>query len=204
MSDAWYVAKSGKELGPFSLADLRETLRGRQLKGLYVWRDGFAEWKPAEQIAEFRPSPRPPKPSWPQSTRYATPRATPARTDRPERERVLRPRPEDSRSPSTEISIGHNQQGRFVETGKISPSTRGYEFQDRIVKEILEGLDGFKTVTIKVLRGNVLSLDNFKRRGRDGGLDLQISIETNTRQAAASVLGRVRSLLQRLTGRGDS
>jgi hypothetical protein len=105
---------------------------------------------------------------------------------------------------STEISIGHNQRGRFVETGKISASERGYEFQHRIVKEILEGVDGFKTVTVKDLRGNVLTLDNYKKRGRDGGLDLQICIETNTRQAAASIVGRVRSILQRLTGRGDS
>jgi hypothetical protein len=102
------------------------------------------------------------------------------------------------RSAATRIEVGHREEGGFVETNRISPSERGYEFQFDLVEKILKRLDGFRTVTCCDMAGNVITLDNFRRRGPDGGLDLIIRIEAKTPQASQQIAGKVRKILSDL------
>jgi hypothetical protein len=53
-------------------------------------------------------------------------------------------------------------------------------------------------VTIKDVSGNVITRDNFSRRGPDGGLDLVIQIEAKTEKAVEQVSGKVRKILLEL------
>ena len=54
MSDAWYYVDNEEVAGPFSLADLRVTLRkSSNWKNLLVWRQGFNEWQRAGSSDEF-------------------------------------------------------------------------------------------------------------------------------------------------------
>ena len=99
------------------------------------------------------------------------------------------------RSTAARIEVGHLEQGGFVETNRISPSERGYKFQFDLVEKILQRLDSFRTVTCYDMAGNVITSDNFKRRGPDGGLDLIIRIEAKTPLAAQQIAGKVRKIL---------
>ena len=51
---AWYVAVDGKSIGPLSTAQLAAALASGQYTGsTLVWRDGFADWRPASEVAEL-------------------------------------------------------------------------------------------------------------------------------------------------------
>jgi len=50
----WYVAVDGKSIGPLSTSQLAAALASGQYSGsTLVWRDGFADWKPAAEVAEL-------------------------------------------------------------------------------------------------------------------------------------------------------
>lgn len=95
----------------------------------------------------------------------------------------------------TDVEIGHNQSGGFVEDDSLSLSDRGYDFQFRFTEALLSRLDSFTTVTLRDMTGNVISKENFRRRGRDGGLDLLIRIQAQTPAAAKAVATKVRKII---------
>jgi len=90
------------------------------------------------------------------------------------------------------VRVGHNSNFRAFE--KSTPA-KGYEFQFALARKILERLRRFSSVTTKDGNGNVLSLDNFAKRGRDGGIDLVIEIETQTDRACKQIAGKVKKIL---------
>lgn len=50
----WYVAANGKSIGPLSTAQLAASIAsGQYSSSTLVWRDGFADWQPAEAVAEL-------------------------------------------------------------------------------------------------------------------------------------------------------
>jgi uncharacterized protein (TIGR00266 family) len=54
---SWYVAENGQSVGPFSTAQLASALGSGQYSGsTLVWRDGFADWIPAGEVAELNSS----------------------------------------------------------------------------------------------------------------------------------------------------
>jgi hypothetical protein len=75
MSDNWhYVDKNGQS-GPHSIQQLREILaRNPKGKDVFVWREGFADWKRVEDTPELRvqPAKPPPVPQWSQNARSDT------------------------------------------------------------------------------------------------------------------------------------
>ena len=66
---AWYVARDGQQFGPISEQELRDRyLVGQVAPDDVVWREGFAEWRPAASILGIPPQrgtipPPPPPPS---------------------------------------------------------------------------------------------------------------------------------------------
>jgi uncharacterized protein DUF4339 len=72
LSDAWYYADYKGQIGPVSQQQLNDVLtRVSEPAAVLVWRDGFAEWKRAADVPEFRaqtlsPPPLPPDqmPTW--------------------------------------------------------------------------------------------------------------------------------------------
>lgn len=72
MSDAWYCAHQGRQIGPLALHQLQDALlRLSEPESALVWRAGFANWVKASDVAEFsaltlRPPPMPPDqhPTW--------------------------------------------------------------------------------------------------------------------------------------------
>jgi GYF domain 2 len=57
MTGEWYCAYNGEEYGPLSLPVLREKLQGFDLTKIYVWREGFEDWKRADEVDEFEGMP---------------------------------------------------------------------------------------------------------------------------------------------------
>jgi hypothetical protein len=56
MSDAWYVASDGKQMGPFTGAQLTQFAKeGRIVAGTLLWADGMAEWVKASQVEGLLP-----------------------------------------------------------------------------------------------------------------------------------------------------
>jgi GYF domain 2 len=54
MDDTWYLFDETGKLGPLGLRSLRMTLATYQnARDIPVWRDGFPEWKRAEDIPEL-------------------------------------------------------------------------------------------------------------------------------------------------------
>ena len=47
----WYLHYDGKQLGPFEDAQAKEEVR--RYPGAFAWREGFAEWIPAANVAEL-------------------------------------------------------------------------------------------------------------------------------------------------------
>lgn len=95
----------------------------------------------------------------------------------------------------TKVRIGHNSGLAFVEDDSLSLSERGFEFQFYFTEKIIRRLSGFSTVTLKDMKGNIVNLENFRQRGKDGGLDLVIQIEASTEAAAKSVATKVRRII---------
>lgn len=99
---------------------------------------------------------------------------------------------------STTIRVGHNEDGHFEETEEITPSERGYQFQFRLTRKLLERLSGFSTVKCYDMDGNLINLQNIERRGADGGLDLLIIIRAANRRATRQVTGKVWKVIEEL------
>ena len=56
MSDAWYVASDGKQMGPYTGAQLAQFAKeGRIVAGTLLWAEGMAEWVKASQVAGLLP-----------------------------------------------------------------------------------------------------------------------------------------------------
>ena len=56
MSDAWYVASEGKQMGPYTGAQLMQFAKdGRIVAGTLLWADGMAEWVKASQVEGLLP-----------------------------------------------------------------------------------------------------------------------------------------------------
>ncbi len=50
----WYVAVDGKSIGPLSTAQLAAAIAtGQYSESTLVWREGFADWQPASEVAEL-------------------------------------------------------------------------------------------------------------------------------------------------------
>jgi hypothetical protein len=64
MSDVWYYSDdSGKQVGPLSLDDLRTALRTiPKRKPIFIWRAGFANWRPVSDVPEIFDAAPPPLP----------------------------------------------------------------------------------------------------------------------------------------------
>jgi hypothetical protein len=60
----WYYADAGEHVGPFTLLELRETFATLpNAKNVFVWCEGFSDWKRAKDVPELRlgaSSPPPP------------------------------------------------------------------------------------------------------------------------------------------------
>lgn len=91
----------------------------------------------------------------------------------------------------TNIEIGHNNHEIFVVDDNVSLSEKGYQFQFDLVRKIIERFSGYSTVTLFDMSGTVITQNNFEKRGRDGGLDLLIRIETKTVLASKQIAGKV-------------
>jgi GYF domain 2 len=56
MQKSWWYSDKNGEAGPLSFDELVETLStfsAERLAGVFVWRDGFLEWKPVWDIPQF-------------------------------------------------------------------------------------------------------------------------------------------------------
>src|SRR5258708_19719630 len=68
MTDLWYYAEGEKTRGPLSIDELIPLLvRISDPRRIMIWRHGFDDWKPVEEVREvaqqlFRPPPRTPGP----------------------------------------------------------------------------------------------------------------------------------------------
>jgi hypothetical protein len=57
----WYLARDGKQYGPLTDLEMRKFVELGHLRPTdLVWRQGFADWRPASVVFPQRPSPRPP------------------------------------------------------------------------------------------------------------------------------------------------
>jgi uncharacterized membrane protein len=59
---SWYYAKDSQQCGPVNESELKELLAtGKLAAAVFVWRDGMADWAPADTLPElqFRPPPIP-------------------------------------------------------------------------------------------------------------------------------------------------
>lgn len=100
--------------------------------------------------------------------------------------------------PVTKVPIGHNSGAGFVEDETLSLSDKGYEFQFRFNEALITRLAGFSTVTLLDMNGNVVTLENYRRRGRDGGMDLVYRIEARSEAAARGVATRIRNIISEI------
>jgi len=65
-SQKWYIAQDGQSRGPFSKSQLIDMARSGQInRDTYLWRDGFSDWKRAEEASPdiFSMVPPPPPPA---------------------------------------------------------------------------------------------------------------------------------------------
>jgi hypothetical protein len=97
-------------------------------------------------------------------------------------------------------AVGHNSEPDFQTNTEIDASTRGYLFQFKLVRQLLEKLTGFTTVTARNAKWEPVTLqeENFERKGPDGGTDLVIEIEAETEQACNQVAGKVLARIRQL------
>ncbi|MDB4892129.1 MAG: band 7 protein [Gemmatimonadetes bacterium] len=52
---AYFIAESGKPVGPLDRTALEQRVREGKLRGdTLVWRDGMANWLPASQVSELK------------------------------------------------------------------------------------------------------------------------------------------------------
>ncbi|MCO5131952.1 MAG: DUF4339 domain-containing protein [Xanthobacteraceae bacterium] len=74
MSDrVWFYADGGKQLGPYSEAQLEELIASGAVTGMtYVWTDGMENWRHAQDVPGLMPGqPRPPGPPNPAGGNFA-------------------------------------------------------------------------------------------------------------------------------------
>jgi len=60
MSDEWWCVQFGRQDGPMSLDELKVRLRDIDTREVFVWRDGFQDWKLVEDVPEVMPPRRAP------------------------------------------------------------------------------------------------------------------------------------------------
>ena len=65
----WYLSFAGQQFGPLSLSEARSRAAGNP-NGL-CWREGFAEWRPISNVAEFNPQAHAPAAPPNLASRYA-------------------------------------------------------------------------------------------------------------------------------------
>jgi hypothetical protein len=53
----WWVFAHGREMGPVTTDQLIGLARAHSVAGIYVWREGFDDWRPLGEIAEIRSRP---------------------------------------------------------------------------------------------------------------------------------------------------
>ena len=57
----WYLARDGRQYGPLSEAELAKFIELGHLRADdLLWRDGFADWRPAAQIFPSKATPSKP------------------------------------------------------------------------------------------------------------------------------------------------
>jgi uncharacterized membrane protein YhaH (DUF805 family) len=61
MPDKWWCVQFDRQYGPMSLDELKDKLRDVDTRDVFVWRDGFDDWKRVEDVSEVMP-PRPKQP----------------------------------------------------------------------------------------------------------------------------------------------
>ncbi len=63
IGDGWYALINGEQQGPLTAVEVLAHVRSGALTGAtYAWRDGMADWKPANDIAELKAALAPPAP----------------------------------------------------------------------------------------------------------------------------------------------
>lgn len=97
----WYLAREGKQFGPLSDAELGKFIElGHLLPTDLLWREGFAEWRPAPSV--FPPKPAPPPSPAPRSPPLQQPQRHPVQQQprqAPQAARAVRA-PEQQRGPA--------------------------------------------------------------------------------------------------------
>lgn len=98
---AWYVGRDGQQYGPVADPEFHAMLQsGQILPTDLVWRDGFAEWKPASSLRTMAsvipPAPEPQPPTQPVAQSYQPPQQQPAAEAR------LAPQPRADAAPPRE------------------------------------------------------------------------------------------------------
>jgi len=54
MADLWFYAEGGQQRGPISISELLTLLaRVADPRRVLVWRQGFENWKPVEEVHEI-------------------------------------------------------------------------------------------------------------------------------------------------------
>lgn len=59
MTDNWYLFDGARQLGPFSLEELKHLLRIQTSSAVHVWREGMNDWARPLELPEFSPPPVP-------------------------------------------------------------------------------------------------------------------------------------------------
>src|SRR5207244_12312570 len=66
MTDAWYLARAGKQSGPYTVEQLRQLAAGGAMTATdLIWKQGMSNWVAASQVPGLlpAPAPRPPPPA---------------------------------------------------------------------------------------------------------------------------------------------
>lgn len=98
----WYLAREGKQFGPLSDAELAKFIElGHLLPTDLLWREGFAEWRPAPSV--FPPKPAPPTAPVPRAAHQPPlqqqPQRQPVQQQQRPAQKVARPARPEQRGP---------------------------------------------------------------------------------------------------------
>jgi uncharacterized RDD family membrane protein YckC len=88
MSQTWYYARGNQQFGPVTIEQLQGLIgTGQVQRADLVWREGMAQWTPAQNVPELTPqaaaSPIPPVPPAAPSPGFATAAPNPQQTSTP-------------------------------------------------------------------------------------------------------------------------
>lgn len=91
--------------------------------------------------------------------------------------------------------------GRFkpveeIAASQLTPSQRGYHFEHKELKRLMQRLKGFGTVEFTDVGGTSLTPESIDARfGKDGGIDCVIRIIAPTEAGAKNVATRIRNII---------